>query len=232
MLKWIAAVLAGFAGVVLLVVPAGARSENRRSYFPTSSEWPRPEVLQAALRAYQCGRSEGHFDAPLLTIIDYSLPSTQRRLWVIDLARKRVLFHELVAHGKNSGEERSASFSDAPGSLMSSIGLFRTAEVYRGKHGMSLRLDGLEPGINGRARERAIVVHGASYVSERSLSKLNQLGRSWGCPAVSIESHQKIINLIQGGTALFAYYPDANWLQRSEFLHCPATTQVARNTYR
>jgi hypothetical protein len=197
---------------------------------PGGKRVPRPEVLTAAVKAFECGRDRGYFTSSILTVIDYSLPSTEKRLWVIDLAHRRVLFHELVAHGKNSGENFTTTFSNRPNSKMSSLGLFRTAEIYTGQHGMSLRLDGLEPGFNERARERAIVMHGASYVSSGSIGKLNQLGRSWGCPAVSLESHRAIIDRIQNGTALFAYYPDAEWLTSSDFLHCPAATQLARRS--
>lgn len=184
--------------------------------------------MRAALRAYRCGQAEGYFGSSLLTIIDYSLPSTEKRLWVIDLVRRRLVFHELVAHGSNSGGNVATDFSDRPGSRMSSIGLFRTAETYLGKHGLSLRLDGLEPGYNQRARERSIVLHGAPYVSQAAIGQLNQLGRSWGCPAVSTAANRSIIDRIGGGTALFVYYPDSRWLRESEFLHCPAATQLAR----
>ncbi|HYD48672.1 MAG TPA: murein L,D-transpeptidase catalytic domain family protein, partial [Terriglobales bacterium] len=164
----------------------------------------------------------------LLTVIDYSLPSTERRLWVIDLARKEIVFHELVAHGINSGASLPTAFSDRPDSRMSSLGLFRTGETYVGKHGLSLRLDGLEPGFNERARERAIVMHGAPYVSPQAIAKLDFLGRSWGCPAVSVAVHRRMIERIQGGSALFIYYPDPRWLSDSEYLNCDDTgTRVA-----
>jgi hypothetical protein len=187
---------------------------------PRGTAWPRPKVLEAATRAFKCGRDAGYFHDPIVTIIDYSLPSTTPRLWVVDLARKKVLFHELVAHGLNSGEDRAVAFSDRPGSKMSSLGLFRTGETYWGKHGFALRLDGLEPGFNERARERAIVVHGADYVGAGSITKLGHLGRSWGCPAVGRDVSDSLINRISGGTALFAYYPDSRWLKGSDFLQC------------
>jgi hypothetical protein len=199
--------------------------------------WPRAKVLEAATRAFECGRDAGHFDRPIVTIIDYSLPSTTPRLWVIDLARKKILFHELVAHGINSGDNLAVAFSDRPGSRMSSLGLFRTAETYWGRHGFALRLDGLEPGFNERARERAIVLHGADYVGARSITKLGHLGRSWGCPAVSRGVSHSIIDRIQGGTALFVYYPDRQWLKGSDFLQCDRRsaanrTQSARRSER
>ena len=188
-----------------------------------ASKWPRTEVLDLALRAYSCGRDRGEFHQPLLTVIDYSLPSNKKRLWVIDLASRSVLFNELVAHGTNSGEIYASSFSNDVGSLQSSLGLFRTDETYFGRHGRSLRLSGLEPGFNDRARERAIVMHAASYVSDDTVATYGQVGRSWGCPALPPSANDRVIDLIQGGSAVFAYYPDRVWLQSSRFLNCDTT---------
>jgi hypothetical protein len=185
-------------------------------------------VLEAASRAFECARAARHFDDSTITIIDYSLPSTEPRLWVIDLDRKKILFHELVAHGRNSGEDRAVTFSARPESKMSSLGLYRTAETYIGKHGLSLRLDGLEPGFNDTARERAIVLHGADYVSQRSIAKWGRLGRSWGCPAVGREVSRPLINRIRNGTALFVYYPDEDWLQSSRFSQCSPAELAGR----
>lgn len=179
------------------------------------------------MQAYRCGRAAGEFDSPILTVIDYSLPSSQRRLWVLDLSRQRVLINELVAHGRNSGEDRAMWFSDEPGSKMSSLGLYRTAETYQGEHGLGLRLDGLERGFNENARDRAIVMHGAPYVSRKSIARLGHLGRSWGCPAVSRDALHRIVSRIQGGTALFIYYPDRRWLSQSDYLRCDARTRLA-----
>jgi len=201
-------------GLALCVVPTVACAFDL--------DRPRPDVLAAARRAYDCGRAAGLFDSPLLTVIDYSLPSTERRLWVLDLDRDRVLFHELVAHGEGSGENLAVAFSNRPDSRQSSLGLFRTGDVYVGRHGESLHLTGLEPGVNDRATERAIVIHGADYVSTSAVATLGRLGRSWGCPALSRGVHRQIIERIKGGTALFAYYPDARWLRESRFLRCEA----------
>jgi hypothetical protein len=200
----------------------GRRAAGRAALAPARivSEWPRRHVLDLAMRAWRCGRAAGQFDSPLLTVIDYSLPSSERRLWVLDLVRKRVLFHELVAHGMNTGESFAMEFSNRPGSFQSSLGLFRTEDTYRGRHGLSLRLDGLEPGFNDRARERAIVMHGASYVNSSFLARHGRLGRSWGCPAVDRAVHRRIIERIKDGTALFVYYPDDDWLRSSDFLTC------------
>lgn len=181
---------------------------------------PRGEVLRLALDAYDCARRSDRVSGTLLTIIDYSLPSTIPRLWVIDVPTRRVLFHELVAHGSGSGDNLAVAFSNEPGSRCSSLGLFRTGEVYRGEHGTSLRLDGLEPGFNDRAMERAIVMHGAPYVNARVAASLGRLGRSWGCPALEPGVDRRVIEHIKGGTAIFAYYPDPQWIAESRFLRC------------
>jgi hypothetical protein len=182
-----------------------------------------PHVLQLAMGAASCARAQRDVrDASLLTIIDYSLPSTEKRLWVIDVAKRQILFHELVAHGQNSGEAYAVDFSNRPGSRQSSLGLFRTEDVYDGGHGESLRLIGLEPGINDRAEERRIVMHGAVYVNERVVQRFGKLGRSWGCPAVDRAVFPQILRYIKDGTGLFVYYPDPRWLQQSRFLQCDA----------
>jgi hypothetical protein len=186
----------------------------------TNTVWPRQEVLDVAMSAYRCGLSAGMFDGPLLTVIDYSLPSSDRRLWVLDVPRHRVLFHELVAHGEASGDNYADDFSNRPGSLKSSLGVFRTEDVYRGGNGYSLRLSGLEPGVNDLAMERRIVMHGAAYVSPRTVSLLGRLGRSWGCPAVSPRVSRSIIDRIKGGSAVVAYYPDQRWITHSRFVQC------------
>jgi hypothetical protein len=194
----------------------------------TATAWPRPEVLDLAMRAYRCGADAGAFAGPLLTVIDYSLPSTARRLWVIDTVRQRVLFQELVAHGEGSGEKYAVDFSNEPGSRQSSLGVFRTERVYHGGQGYSLRLVGLEPGVNDLALERRIVMHGADYVSPQAAAALGRIGRSWGCPALARGVHRRVIDRIRGGSALFAYYPDRDWFRRSRFLHCDVTRLARR----
>ncbi len=184
-----------------------------------------PRVLEAALSSLDCARKDGLVKGEgerWLTIIDYSLPSTEPRLWVLDLERGAVAFRERVAHGRNTGENSAAIFSNVDGSHQSSIGLFRTAETYIGANGYSLRLDGLEPGINDRARERQIVIHGADYVSEDFIAKTGRLGRSWGCPALPVATAKPLIDTIRGGTLLFSWYPDPKWLSSSSFLRCSA----------
>ena len=178
------------------------------------------KVLRLALSAAACARSVGAVtNDRLLTVIDYSRASTQPRLWVLDLAREQVLFEELVAHGRGSGENFATSFSNDDGSHQTSLGLFRTADTYVGTNGYSLRLDGLEPGVNDRARDRAIVMHGAPYVSEAQLRAVGRLGRSHGCPALRPAIARTLIDTIKQGSLVFAYYPDSGWLHASRFLN-------------
>ena len=183
----------------------------------------RPEVVVLALEAYEQAEEGGHVRRPVLTIIDYELPSYLQRLWVIDMKVGRVLYQEWVAHGMGSPRgsggtmEEALSFSNEKGTLKSSLGLFVTAETYYGRHGYSLKLDGLEEGVNDNARERFIVLHGAQYVSEdRAEDRL--VGRSWGCPAVRPGISKILIDAIKDGSVLWIYYPHDEWLGESEFL--------------
>jgi hypothetical protein len=184
------------------------------------SPWPRAEVLSLARKAYACGAREGQFDRPVLTVIDYSLPASEPRLWVIDMQSNRLLKRELVAHGEGSGSRMAVSFSNDPGSHQSSLGLFRTEGTYTGRYGYALRLAGLEPDINDRALERAIVLHGSPDVGPSAIARWGTIGLSWGCPMVSQDAAPEIIDSIAGGSAIFAYYPDTEWLQQSRYLHC------------
>ena len=183
----------------------------------------RPEVLELALEAYEQAVAGGHVRRSILTIIDYELPSYQQRLWVIDMKVGRVMHQEWVAHGmgkpRGSGGtmEEALSFSNEKGTLKSSLGLFVTAETYSGKHGYTLKLDGLEEGVNDNARERLIVLHGAHYVSEGRAGN-HLIGRSWGCPAVRPAIARILIDAIKGGSVLWIYYPHEEWLEESEFL--------------
>ncbi|MCE5233049.1 MAG: murein L,D-transpeptidase catalytic domain family protein [Mizugakiibacter sp.] len=189
-----------------------------------------PRVIDLAVRAQDCAVRSGEPTPERLAVIDYSRPSTEPRLWVFDLARQKLLFEELVAHGRNSGDNLARNFSNAPGSLESSLGLFRTLGTYSGRNGYSLRMDGLEPGVNDRALERALVIHGAPYVSAATARRMGRLGRSWGCPAVRPAVAQRLIDTLKGGQMVFSYYPDARWLHASPYLRCegePAAVAAA-----
>lgn len=165
-------------------------------------------VLRLSLNAYIKARKKGFDEKQLLTVIDYSKPSTEKRLWVFDLKRGRTLFNTWVSHGKNSGNLNAQSFSNSPGSLKSSIGVFVTADPYIGGNGYSLRMKGLEQGINDNAYQRDIVIHGAWYVNADTIRRYGAIGRSWGCPAVSTTMAKSLIDTIKDDTLIFAYYPD------------------------
>ena len=180
-----------------------------------------PLVLGHALDAVQCATQQGNENADRLAVIDFSLPSSEKRLWIFDLKKRSLLLNDFVAHGAKSGDNLASSFSNINGSHQSSIGLFRSAESYSGKHGYSLRMDGLEPGINDRARERAIVIHGADYVNPAWIPRQGRIGRSQGCPAVRPEITKTVVDALKDGQLVFTWYPDPDWLQTSSFLNCP-----------
>ena len=179
----------------------------------------KPKVLDLALQAASQAQAKGFGKKKILAVIDYSLPSTKKRLWIFDLKKDKLLFHELVAHGKGSGNNYAKKFSNKEGTLASSLGLFEATGTYQGKHGYSLKLRGLEKGINDNAEERAVVVHGAWYVSAAFAKKHGRLGRSWGCPALDKRVARQVIDAIKDGSLLFVYHPEERWLNRSEYLN-------------
>jgi len=224
-----AARLGGAAGPSSAVAPAapgdtrGRRDVAGRDIAPGMFEHTglRAGVFAKALDAFSMAFAEGASESMVVTVIDYELPSSEKRFWVIDLERQRLLFHEYTSHGSGSDRNhdgRMDAASNVNGSGMSNVGLLRTAETYSGKHGRSLRLDGLERGFNDNARERAVVVHAADYVDDRFIARHGKAGRSLGCPALDPDVNGRVIDTIQGGKLVFAYYPDERWLQRSRYL--------------
>jgi L,D-transpeptidase catalytic domain len=180
-----------------------------------------PGVLALALQARACAVRNGQADAAArLAVIDYSLPSTRKRMWVFDLAQDKLMFHEHVAHGQGSGENVARRFSNVEGSYATSLGLYRTAETYMGGNGYSLRMDGLDPGFNDAARQRAIVMHGAWYANPDLIAKQGRLGRSQGCPALREGVAKVVIDTMKEQQLLFAYADDATWLQRGRSFAC------------
>ena len=184
-------------------------------------------VFELALNAAECAvRSGAVADPSTLTVIDYSKPSTEKRLWVFDLRSHDLLYEELVAHGQGSGDNLANVFSNDPDTHASSLGLFLTEDTYVGKNGYSLRLKGLDEGFNHRAGERAIVIHGAAYVSEEFVKQNGRLGRSWGCPALREGVAREVIDRVRGSGIVFSYYPNQDWLESSKYLNdCPAGPQ-------
>ncbi|MFC7668755.1 murein L,D-transpeptidase catalytic domain family protein [Hymenobacter humi] len=168
-------------------------------------------VFRQGLVGYYNLRPAGKKSAtpPVLTLIDFSRPSKQKRLWVINVEEARVLFHTLVAHGKASGADVPLAFSNKNGSEMSSLGFYRTAPTtYTGKHGLSLKLIGLDPGFNTNAESRAVVVHGAEYVCQDFVNAHGRLGRSQGCPALPVAETTAIVKAIKGGSVMYLHGPE------------------------
>lgn len=180
-----------------------------------------PGVLALALAARDCAVNAGEVGTDAkLAVIDYSRPSTARRLWVFDLAGNRLLQEEYVAHGQGSGDNIAHHFSNRDGSHQSSLGLYRTAETYIGDNGYSLRMDGLDPGFNDNARSRAIVMHGAWYVDPALAARQGRIGRSHGCPALRQQVARVVIDELKDRQLLFAYADDAAWLQNAHSFAC------------
>ena len=182
------------------------------------------EAVRLAVSATECAVARGQPPAERLAVIDYARASTEPRLWVFDLAGSRLLYREWVAHGRNSGANFASAFSNAAESHESSLGLFRTLDTYQGHNGYSLRLDGLEPGFNDHALERAIVMHGAPYVNPEIATTLGRLGRSFGCPALRPAVTRPLLDTLKNGQYVFSYYPDAKWLAASPLLSCGKAT--------
>jgi L,D-transpeptidase-like protein len=215
-----AASTAAFASPTSTAVPA---------VLAQGAEGLSPKVLAMALNAVASARERGIAGkSDLLTVIDYSLPSTTPRLWVLDLSRGKVLFHELVAHGAGSGEKFATHFSNVDDSRATSLGLFVTGETYEGGNGYSLKLKGLEEGVNDRAEERHIVMHGAWYVSADHARQYGMLGRSWGCPALPQADAKPVIDTIKGGSFVFAYSAAAPTTLRTSLASGPARSSRSR----
>ncbi len=177
-----------------------------------------PMVYRAAVNGWQKLRSRGAVTKNIIAICDFTQSSNNRRLYVIDMMNGTLLFNTLVAHGRNTGEEFARSFSNEPESHKSSLGFYTTGDTYFGEHGLSLKLQGREPGFNDKAEARSIVMHGADYVCDNFICQFGRLGRSFGCPSVPYGQHEQIINAIKGGSCLFVYYPDKKYLSASRLV--------------
>lgn len=205
------------------VFPSVVAPVKKQNSLPSILSSNRPKglnekVAKLAYQAYHQAKTKGVAKSNIMTIIDYSKPSDERRLWVIDLKSNKMIMNTLVSHGKQSGERYAKKFSDRMHSHQTSIGLFVTDKTYHGHHGLSLRLRGLDHGFNANALRRAIVIHGASYVNYSLAKFQHKIGRSWGCPAVSQKEVRPLINTIKGGSIVFAYYPDSDWIKHSKYL--------------
>lgn len=175
-------------------------------------------VLKLALSAYHKASSRGAVKKQVLTVIDYSIPSSKQRMWVFDVNHERLLYNTYVAHGQNSGMNTPSHFSNVSSSKQTSLGTFVTSDTYMGSNGYSLNLQGLEKGFNDNAYNRRVVIHGAWYVEPDYIRKAGRAGRSWGCPSIAKTLAKPVINMIKGGSVVFAYYPDRNYLSHSSYL--------------
>lgn len=175
------------------------------------------KVLQLALTAYHKANLKGAVKKPVLTVIDYSLPSYKQRMWVFDLNHERLLFNTYVAHGKNSGLDIPHHFSNITSSKETSLGTYITRNTYIGSKGYSLNLQGLEKGFNDNAYNRRVVIHGAWYVEPDFIKRAGRAGRSWGCPSIARTLAKPVINAIKNGSVVFAYYPDRNYLSHTGY---------------
>ena len=181
---------------------------------------PQLDVFEKALKGYyKLKANQKLLNENILTVIDFRLSSNEKRMWVFDIKKQELLYHTLVAHGKNSGEEFANVFSNKIESYQSSLGFYVTGEMYDGKHGLSLMLDGQEQGFNSNARERAVVMHGADYVSEKYIAENGRLGRSFGCPAISRALQHEIIPIIANQSCLFIYFPNKKYEANSKFIN-------------
>ncbi|WP_276135237.1 murein L,D-transpeptidase catalytic domain family protein [Polluticoccus soli] len=177
------------------------------------------DVFKKAYTGFLNLRSAGQVSKNILSIADFSQPSTAHRLWVIDLVSKKLLINDYVAHGQGSGDLYATKFSNQAQSHQSSLGFYITDGTYVGKHGTSLRLRGVDQGYNHSAMSRAVVIHGANYVSNDAVAGMGRLGRSWGCPAVSNSLAPKFISAIKDGSVLFVYAPQKDYLSSSTWLN-------------
>jgi hypothetical protein len=220
------------AGPVTKSMAGGSKNELRFNFSPQAQfdqtlrttynalgaeqEGLKFETFAKAMTGYLNLRQAGKLteSKQLLTVVDFDLPSTEKRLWVLDLAKNEILFHTLVAHGHNSGEDEATSFSNTDQSNMSSLGFYATGSEYEGKHGHSLRLEGLDEGFNTNAAARSVVMHGADYVSEDFIKQNGRLGRSLGCPALPLDQYAQIIDAVNGGTCLFLNKSNAGYSSR------------------
>lgn len=189
------------------------------SFADLNTNMPSETAFTNGITGYEKLKEEGKITKEILTIVDFALPSTEKRMWVMDMKTKKVLFHTYVSHGKNTGSNMATNFSNTPNSLQSSLGFFVTAETYYGRNGLSLFIDGMEEKYNSNARERYVVVHGADYAKPEFIKRLGRLGRSYGCPAVPTELSKEIIHTIKGESVLFIFHTNKDYLENSTYIN-------------
>ena len=207
---------------ILFYVNTEARYERLNSIYEQIDGDSKPEfsLFEKAYLGFIDLKLSGFINPKkdILTIVDFRLSSKEKRMWIIDITNRKVLYNIHVAHGVNSGKEYATYFSNRPNSLKSSLGFYLTGDTYYGKNGLSLKLKGLERGFNNNALRRYIVLHGADYANRDYLDEHGILGNSEGCPAIPMTLHKEIIDLTKDGTCLFLYYPDISYLERSDYM--------------
>ena len=208
---------------VILAGPTNSReayaTRVRDIYEQIGNESMSFEAFELAFMGWSHLKDSLGLDENIISLVDFSQPSTNKRFYLIDMDQREVRYQDYIAHGKNTGTLMAKKFSNIPHSNQTSLGFYKTAETYYGKHGLSLRLDGLEKGINDKARQRAIVIHSAWYTQESFINKYGRLGRSFGCPALPVGDFTEIIELIKDGTLLFIYSPEVGYLENSSILN-------------
>ncbi|SDS07147.1 murein L,D-transpeptidase catalytic domain family protein [Gramella sp. MAR_2010_147] len=180
---------------------------------------PNLPVFEKAISGYTKLDEAGNVSNPLLTVIDFNLSSKKKRMWILNMDTKEVVFNTYVAHGKNTGVEFAKNFSNTVSSHQSSLGFYVTGETYYGKNGLSLFIDGMEKGFNSRARERYVVIHGADYAEPEFINRYGRLGRSYGCPAVPNKIAKELIHKIKGKSVVYIHKSDEDYLQKSSYLN-------------
>ena len=208
-----------------------ATTENKSEYIELYNDFGLDETLhfEAFEQAMYGLEKINAKNKNIITIIDFTLPSSEKRMVVLDLAKKQVLFHTIVSHGRNSGEKYATSFSNKHGSYQSSLGFYLTENTYFGANGYSLRLEGLEKGINDQAKPRAVVIHGADYCSEEVIKSTGRLGRSYGCPALPREINEAVIDTIKNGSLLYIYANNKEYATTSELVNPKGNYHLAEN---
>lgn len=191
------------------------------SFRSLNTTMPSRVAFKNGITGYQKLKEEGKIRNEILTIVDFGMNSTAKRMWILDMSTQKVLYNTYVSHGKNTGLDKATNFSNTPNSFQSSLGFYVTAETYYGKNGLSLFIDGMEEGFNSKARERYVVIHGADYATQDFINRSGRLGRSYGCPAVPTKVSKEIINKIKGQSVLFIYHPNKDYLEKSEYLNQP-----------
>lgn len=183
-------------------------------------------AIRTGIKAYQTAHQDGLDFQHLLTIVDFTRPSNQKRLCTINMQDDKVLFYSLVSHGRRSGLRYAYSFSNKLGSHKSSIGVYLTGKSYYGVFGYAMRIYGLDKGFNSNAAKRDIVVHSALYVNPKIAKRYHRVGTTWGCFAVEPHLVYRFVNTIRDGSLIVAYYPDKKWLKHSIFLHKPKQINI------